>query len=332
MRVGIKNGLATVFIFLFSFYMLGAESFRVHSVTAKQLSEQTTAIQVSLSPGDALYIKVPEENLFLLGAEMKMKIPAAATQINGAIAYAFYGDISPTPHESIIDYSGTQLLIDTLPGRLSYHMKIPFVETPEIQEDPYTEFIPIFFNRPVKDIFFHVYIVMKGVPDTMANAVFDIEVKPIVLNAGLLDLNILYPQVTAGETTEQPFVVFIDEEIIDFKAEPLLLKTGVHHLTVVSDFYRNEVRTFTVGKTQQTNLEIQLRDITPVLAISAPENTRFFMNNVEYTEFTTPFTVQPGSYQLRFVLGDYEVIKTAEIVNGKTYTIDVSFDVNIAEE
>lgn len=327
-----KKFKTVIVILLFVCQFLFAESFRVHKTVTAELTETTAEVNVELGINDALYLILPEESLFLQGIEMEVKIPQMSAQYKGAIAYSLYEDIQPAPDETLIDYSGTRLHIDTFPERLSYHIQIPLKDDYSIETTPYTTMLPILLEEPVKGIFFRVQLVMKGASQELLDATFQIKVKSIFTNEGLFDLAVLYPPELEENQTESSFIVFIDEEPIEFTGEPIILETGAHHLSIASEHFRNEVRTFNIDKAQTTFFEVQLKDIAPLLAISAPANTRFFINSVEYFDFSEPFIIEPGEHQLRFSMGDYEVVRTLEVVNGRTYNIAVLFDVEISEE
>ncbi len=326
-----KIALFLIVIFIFS-HSLYTESFRVRKVVQVKMADETSSESIELGMGEALHIVLPEERIFLQGLEMKISIPASLADYGGAVAYSFYSDVSPSPNADVIDYSATRLLIDTFTNRLTYYLNIPFVQGAQGSKDPYTKNILLPSNVPVDDLFFRVYIAMKGIPDGLWDSSVEIELKPILSNKGLLNLSVLYPSEVAGNEDDYPFIVFIDDDLKEYTNEPMLLNAGMHHVTVSSEFFRNEVRTFTIEKTKLTDVDIQLQDIAPLLAVSAPKNTKFFLDDVEYTDFSQPIKITTGTHHLRFAIGEYEIIRTIEVLNGRTYNIDVSFDLDITEE
>ncbi len=327
-----KAFLFVIIVIAFFSNILYSESFRVRKVITKELSETTNNEVFTLGMGEALHLHLPEERIFMQGIEMKIKIPATVAEYGGAVAYTFYTDIDPSPQETIIDYSGTQLHIDTFSHRVTYNFEIPLSDNAELSNDPYTKVINLPLDSLNKDIFFRVHIVMKGIPDGLWDSSIDVELKPILANKGLLELSVLYPEKTDSLENDFPYIVFIDDALIDGSQDALLLDVGTHHVTVSSEQYRTEVQTFAIEKANTTHVQIQLQDIAPLLAISAPENTIFLLNDVEYSDFSQPIPVTMGTHQLRFSIGEYEVIRTLEVLNGRTYAINVSFDVEITEE
>lgn len=326
-----KKRIAAIF-FLMGICLYGfSESFRVHKTILKTVTEKTKSANAELGINDALVLNLPENSLFLQGIELEIKIPAIAAEYRDAIAYALYTDISPRPAADIIDYSGQRLSIDTFPGRLSCNIRIPLIKNHTMQKNPYTIIMPSLFSKPVKTLFFRLQLVMKGVPRELFDSVFSVTIKPVLIDRGLLDLKILYPE-AQKENEQQKFLVFIDERQIDFPQKTLFLDTGMHRLNIVSDHYRNEVRSFSIEQAKTSSLVIRLQDIIPLLHVSAPQNTRFFMNNTEIKDFSKPIPIEAGTHQLRFSLGDYEVVRVLEAENGRSYNISVAFDVTISEE
>ncbi|WP_428771416.1 hypothetical protein V1L52_05495 [Treponema sp. HNW] len=327
-----KDKRIACFVLVLHMGLLGfAETFRVHKTVMLPITEKNQAARVQLDVNDVLVLTLPEKSLFLQGVELEIKIPPIAAEFPDAIAYALYTDIEPEPSADIIDYSGKRMHIDTFPGRLGCNIKIPLIKEHTIRQNPYTIILPAFFTKPVKTVFFRLQLVMKGVPQELINSVFSIEVKPVLTNQGLLDLQIKYPP-ELKDKDKKEFLVFIDEEPLDLGRSPMLLTTGMHRLNIVSEHYRNEVRSFMIEQAKTSVLEVQLQDIVPLLYLSAPKNTRFFMDNTEIKDYSKPLVVEPGTHQLRFSLGDYEAVRVLQAENGRTYRVSVSFDVSVSEE
>ena len=136
--------------------------------------------------------------------------------------------------------------IATFPGKLRCNIRIPLIKEHTMKENPYTIVMPLLFSKPPKSIFLRFQLVMKGVPPELFDAIYSIDIKPVLTNEGLLSLTVLYP---AGQKKEEhkEFSVFIDEvPRPDAVRNPVLLPVGMHRLNIVSEAYRNEVRSFTI--------------------------------------------------------------------------------------
>ncbi len=319
-------------VFLLCSHFVFTETFRVRGVVIKEFSENSGSQTIDLGMNEALYIQVVDDIQFLQCIELKVTIPAILAEYGGAVAYSFYDNISPTPSERRIDYSATRLHIGTFSNRLTYYIQVPLTNDFEKKDDPYTTTVSLNTEEQLKEFFFRVHIVMKGIPDGLFDSSLKVEIRPVLADKGLLNLSVLYPPEFKGEDIKPPFIIFIDEVMTDFTGDSIPLPVGKHHVTVSSEHYRNEVQTFVIDKAKETHVEIQLQDIAPLLAISAPENTRFYLNDVEYKNFSKPIVVSPGMHQLRFTIGDYEIIRSVEVMNGRTYAINVALDIDVTEE
>jgi archaellum component FlaF (FlaF/FlaG flagellin family) len=125
--------------------------------------------------------------------------------------------------------------------------------------------------------------------------------------------------------------VFIDEQAVELAAGSILLDSGMHHLSVVSDYYRNETRTITVPKAQTLALEVSLTNIAPLIHITAPEGAEVLLDGEKVDLPQKAFTIVPGDHTIKFTLGGYEAIKNIQVINGKTYSVVIAFDVDIIE-
>ena len=110
-----------------------------------------------------------------------------------------------------------------------------------------------------------------------------------------------------------------------------MLDAGVHNISIVSDFYRNELRTVTIEQAKTTSLNIKFRDIAPTVIITAPSNTVIYFDDKEIENTKQQFAVQQGEHKVRFVIGDYEVVKNITAVNGRSYTVDINIDAAVSE-
>lgn len=318
--------------FTCTFAQTVAETFRVHNTIVKSITDQTSITSADLGINDALVLTIAEKTPFLQAIDLQIKIPAPVAEYRNSVAYSLYADVSPAPQQGIIDYSGKRANINTFPDRISCNIRIPLVKNHTMQQSPYTTILPAVFAVPNKTIFFRMQLVMKGVPQELLDSVFHMDIKPVLTNQGLLDLKIVYPDGKKPEQNNRNFSVFIDEQSIPFTGSPMLLEAGAHRLNIQAEQYRSEVRSFAVEQAKTLLLEVKLKDITPMLSLSLPLNTRFFMDGTEVKDYSRPFAVKPGTHQMRFSFGDYELVRTLKVVNGKSYNVSASFDLNVTEE
>ncbi len=319
-------------LFLLLIICAFSEDFRVKEVRTIDWTDETASHTIQLGMMEALYIDLADTRYFMEAIEMEVSLPASVAEHGPAIAYTFYKDVSPYPTSAEIDYSAEKINLDTFMYKRNYHFTIPVSKEYNAKIDPYTTNISLPFNSQLEDIFMRLHIIMKGVPDGLFDSFVTVTLKPVFNNKGLLDLSILYPENSTKNFENYPYLVFIDEEQVEFSGESILLEKGTHHLAVSSDYFRSKVQTFDIGRATVTDISVQLQDIAPLLQITAPKDTVLYLNDTEYVDFINPIEVTPGSHTLQFTVGDYEILKTIDVVNARTYNVRLDFDITVTEE
>jgi hypothetical protein len=319
--------LPIFFLFLASRQSAESESFRVHQLIPVQLQTDMTPAKINAGINDAVCITLPRDMTFVRGIELDVKIPRDIAEWRDTIAYSLYDNIKPVPTEKDIDYTGDRISVATFPGRLSLTISIPLREDSGIKDSPYMVKIPVIPNMSGRFVFFRLQLVMKGIPETLESSLFEITVKPIVNNEGRLRLAVTEPL----PDVTHPYSVYLDDMLFTPLTAGNIVPAGEHHLSVVSDFYRNEVRSFRVDQAKTTRLDITLRDIAPLVRITAPENTLVFFDGTAMEQIKESFVTAPGEHTIKFVIGDYEVVKTINAQNGRSYTVSLSIDASVTE-
>lgn len=315
-------------LLFFSFVLLlHGENFRVYRTHVVDLSDTESNIyKVSAGVSDAVVVKLPRDLLFWQGIAFEVKIPQIVASYTDSVAYSVYKNISPEPKAGVMDYSGQRLGIDTFPPRLSYNIKVPLVTDHKMKASPYSVLLePILENNGL--LFLRLQQVMKGTPAQFFEARFDISVQPVFYDKGMLHIDVVKP-----EGIEGSYNIFIDEkEVFDFQ-RGILLPSGLHHISIVSDAFRNEVRTVNLEKACHTNLVVELKDIAPTIQVIAPENTIVELDGVVLENPSNQIVVTEGEHVVKMIVGNYETIRTVLAQKGKTYTLSLSVDVKIVEE
>ncbi len=112
----------------------------------------------------------------------------------------------------------------------------------------------------------------------------------------------------------------------------IFLESGIHNVTIISEYYRTEVRTIRIDMAKQTELSIRMRSIEPTLIITAPNGIKIYIDDEVCTKIGQEFIIQEGKHKIRFNIGDYEVTRTMTIVKGRTYKANISVDLQVSEE
>ena len=292
---------------IFSFFMFAgiisvqAESFRVSKVHTAVLEQSITSEAVAkLGINDSLAIQLPEDTTFIEGLELKMDIPESVASWMDSVACSVYANIKPTPSPSQIDYSGTRAFVSTLPGKLSWVLQIPTKKVNSIKSNKYTTKADTIIEPQNNIVFIRLQPVMKGVPEETLNAVIPITVKPIISNKGCLVLKL-----KSADNQIFPCTVYIDDIPSDFtQSNKTTLEAGVHNISIISEAYRNEVRTVRIDQAKTTELEVDLKSIEPTLLITAPEGTLVTLDDVPCTSIGTEFAISEGEHKIKCSIGD----------------------------
>ena len=355
-----KKIFLLITVVFFSLSAFSYENFRVHKTVIADMTDEVSPVKAVLEVNDALVIKVPKEPVFLQGLSLEVKIPPEVAEFRDSVAYFLYTDVKPQPTEKTIDYQGNRIFINTFPTRLSCNLLIPLGDSVELKETPYSTVLPPAMSDKSGYVFFRLQLVMKGTPVNIWDSSFVIDIKPILADKGALDLTVLAPELHSKETTSHDseqnenlenessevskiensiinlegtglYTLYIDNELPTYTDKKIILPTGQHHLSIVSDMYRSEVRTVVIEQAQTTKLEVVLKDVTPLVEVVAPEGIQVFLDSDEVHNWQEPFNVSEGNHLLRFVLGGYEKIQSFEAFNGKTYKFSLNLDVNVIE-
>lgn len=342
-----KKKVFVFFLMFLSLVSFAKDMFRVHETQYVEMEDEGQSLKARLAVNDMLVVKLPQTRRFLQGLALEIKIPKAVADYRDAVAFYVYRNVSPIPTKNTIDYSGDRVFLSTFPGRLSYNFQIPLMQNHSLKETPYTALLPEVIDPSEGYVYFRLQLVMKGTPLAVLEAEFDIEVQPIFVDMGMLHLRLLPPNPNAlqkipGEgrkgditpdntITKQTYSLFIDEKPVELIDNTILLKPGLHHLSLVSNNFRNELRSFSIEKGKATNLSIQLEENEASLQLFVPESVEVSFNDIVLTNFTKPYQIDEGEHVLRFVLDGYEVIKTLTVLKGKSYVITTNLDYVIEE-
>lgn len=316
-----------VFAFLLLTACTFAEDFRVHKTNLLGAETEGKNQSVSVGINDSVILALPQDMTFVQGLEITIKVPKIVTEWRDSVAWSLYEDISPVPSEKRIDYSEKRVFVGTFANRLSQIIKIPLSEDSDIKEDAYSQFIKISDAQKQGFIFLRFQLAMKGAGDELTNAKISVSAKPILKNKGRLVI-----QAEPPEGTElKPFTTFVDGTNVNPEGG-ILLDTGSHDVSIVSDFYRNELRTVTIEKAKTENLHILFRDITPMIRLFVPQGSLVFIDETPVENYEMLIPTVPGDHTIKIVVGNYEIVKTLKAANGINYNVSVSMDAVVSEE
>lgn len=323
--------------FFFAPFILSAETFRVGQCHIVNLKEETDFSAVKkLGLNDSIAIYLPEERLFLEGIEIKMDIPEETAMWRDCCGAYVYDGIRPAPSEQQIDFTGNKIFFGVLPGKLSWVLQIPLTQNASFKTNQYTKTIEKIPSAQGNFVFVRLQQVMKGVPDEVMNSKITFNVRPILSDKGLVTIGFEYPQSeNQSETEEIPNItVFVDNAPYSQQAvaEGLLLTSGIHNVSVISENYRTEVRKVRIDQAKKSELLIELKSIEPTVIITAPEGAIVYLDDQLFESLNKEFVLTEGDHKVRCVIGDYEIVRTLSVSKGRTYKVNLTVDLQISED
>jgi hypothetical protein len=329
-------------------FLAGAETFAVRTFHAVTM-DATGPVKAVLQLGDALRIVLPTERAHLQSIEVELKVPAIVAAAKEPMAINFYdavtmvipvtmpsgtaeGDV-PLPEITATNITLRGRLLHTAPfaNRVGVNLAVPYGGF-VLPATPYAQVVPVTADEATTALL--VYLPKPAASATvtpeMLDALLYVTVQPRMEDRGFLDLTLRFPP----EKGAMPYSLYVDEKPTTEGRIPL--ESGVHHLSLVSDFFRNEMRTFTIERGKASRLEIELRDISPTVLVIAPDNVDVVFDDRPLLPGspgtgTTPLLVTPGDHVLRVVINGYELLRTFHVENGRTYKIAIRLDLDIQE-
>ena len=331
-----------------------AEQFRVARLHTVNISEDVNSeAEAALELNDALAIFLPESRTFIEGIEIKMSIPEETALWRDCCACIIYDSVNPSPATAQIDFSGNKIFFEVLPGKLSWYLQIPITDTKQFKTNQYTTRLDKRPDISGNYIFLRLQQVMKGVPDSVLDSKIKMHIKPVLSDKGILNLDIQEAELQLQDKKEEPqaqeqaseseesendsetepfYTVFIDDNPIQDAFDSILLNTGIHTVSVISESYRTEVRTVRIEQAKKSDLSIQLKSIEPTLIITAPEGTKIQLDGEDFSETGKEIIISEGEHKVTFIIGDYEIIRSISAIKGKTYKANLAVDLQISEE
>lgn len=329
-RSRIKQILFSSFLILQGVAALNGETFRVsklHTVEITQEPSFETTVRLGINESVAIFL--PEDKTFLEGIELKMEIPEAIASWMDSVACSVYDNVKPRPSTSVIDYSATRLYVRTLPNKLSWILQIPLKEKNSLKASNYITKMENIPNLDQNVVFVRLQPVMKGVPEETYKSIVPVTIRPVLANKGQLELDLQ----SYDNNSLQNCSVYVDDANIPYSASQnkVLLETGVHNVTIISEAYRTEVRTVRIDQAKKTVLTVEMKSIEPTLLITAPEGTVVTFDEEPCSMINKEFVITEGEHKIRFSIGDYEIIRSISAVKGKTYSANFTLDLEITE-
>ena len=144
----------TVFLFIVLSISVSAENFRVARLSVIDIPSDYSPVTVNVGINEGLCLNLPEDKTFIKGYEIEIKIPKIVATYRDSVIYSFYSDISPEPKTTVIDYSGTKVMNDTIPPRLSINLQTFLKSEAQSKGSPYSTLLPFTVSENQKNLTF----------------------------------------------------------------------------------------------------------------------------------------------------------------------------------
>jgi hypothetical protein len=303
------------------------ESFRTVVEGAFEVTAVPQDVSVSIGINSAVIINIGADARFLRGIELEITAPQNWLPYRGSLVMMVYNNINPQTASGITDMVGNRIAFEPLPSRLRINYHIPIRAQHGLRTTT-TVSVPSAVAQPATfPIMLRLMQVAKGLPDEFERIRFNITARPILSDEGAVRLVPRFPP----QLRNRPFTVLINDNVVTNISEQIVLREGENHLVVLSDDYRNISSRFVVERARVTDLIIDLQDPTPIIIFEGPQNAQIFLNNNPVRN-REPVAVEPGTHEVRFIVGDYTVIRPLNVQRGKTYRVALAVDLTILEE
>ena len=302
-------------------------SFRTNVEGTLEVSPESAENSLSIGINSSALIKLGDNARFLRGIELEITAPQSWLQYRGALVMTMYNNLNTQYITDMSELTGNRIANEVLPTRLRIIYHIPIRAQHGLRNSTSISVPTGVVQQFSFPLMFRLMQLSKGLPDEFENMRFRLAARPILNDEGAVRIIPRFPP----QVPNRPFIVLINDNVISNISEEIMLKEGENHLVVLSDDYRNMSSRFIVERARVTDLIINLQDPTPVLVFEAPQNAQVFLNNSLVLNRDS-VSVDPGSHEVRFIVGDYTIIRTLNVQRGKTYRVALLVDLTIQEE
>jgi hypothetical protein len=279
---------------------------------------------VMITPGKLLAITADDLSM-LEGLQISIKPASSLLRFRDSFAVFVYKQVSPFPAEEVFVYNGNKLTFDLLPTVQEVFLEIPFVENHSFVRSVDTVQITQQIDEQDFPLLFTIQPIMKGLPDSIIDAEIEITLNPVQGKFGTVNLVI-----EKEDDVNEPYDLFIDNQIVTSVDKPLILSSGVHTIKVLSNAYRAYSQNIAVSTGEEIQVEIELEVLYPKFIFELPDSANTFVDG-ELINTSEDLDLQPGEHVLLIEFGDYSLSRTIRSEFGKEYQIKLSFELEIAE-
>lgn len=274
------------------------------------------------------------ENPLAESVRVILELPRGFLRYRDSFSISIYGSYRPGSGKGTQSLSGTLLYQDTLPSFGRIAVQIPLQDG---AESPGGAGV-ISLNRTISEAIFPLAIqivpVMKGLPSELVYSEIGISTELLLEDAGFLELqvqdgsgNSLMHLLSSG-TSKINGTTIAPETL----GRPCKLPVGLHNLQLEIPGYAAENSSFSISRGETSRLYQTLKPLLGNYRIQAPQGTQLFIDGERVPSqggSTLSGELEPGEHLLLFQFGDYQLSRKLAVQGGKSYNIELFFDIRV---
>jgi hypothetical protein len=315
-----KNTALFLAVFLGMLSGMSAETLKGHFAGTIALdARRNEAAGMALLENQIALVEADGDLRFFRGLEFELTVPQHL--IAAGYTVLFYAELKERVENE--EWEARPLYTETVNGKHTAVFQIPFRPNAGLRRTPYITLLPELPGGETA-----LPLMLRVVRAGEEGGQVFVTTRLIPGDEGAARIALRYPQLLR----DRPVSVLIDDEVVNDLGALHILREGEHQLLVVSEDYRTESRRFLIERGKISDITVTLKDTTPVLLFEAPDRALIFINNRRIVNPDAPYPIAPGTYDIRIQVSDYTIIKTVQVLKGKTYRIAFTIDLSVSED
>ncbi len=299
-----------------------SERIRGNTVDITDLSRNSeTSRESDLIIEQFLGITPGNKSDFLEGIELAVRVPADLQEYGDSFILIVYGNITPQLSEGMRNYQGIEIGHQILSSRTRQYIELP------LNSSNTTSPVSEWSTLSIEDFPLMITILpmSKGVPAIVDSTPFQLKITPKWKNLGSVEF-------TSEVESLEGMELWIDDDMVEYMGQKLLLPVGIHTLTARLGGYEEINQSFAVQQADAGRLELQFQPEAPRVSFAAPDGTSIFYDGEKIVlPLESPLITGKGEHTVVFKLGNYQISRQFTAISGKDYEISLFLDILIGE-
>jgi len=321
---------------LISVYPENVRGLIVDEAYIQTVSGYEQTLEIALEEAAAIYIDGNSQ--FLTALQMELILSSTMKEYSDSFGIAVYKRVNPQPQKGLIFFKAERVFFHYLPYQNRIYINLPLSQS-AINDTASSGYFTLEEPLIMEDFPLIVSMIplMKGIPGSVIDNKFYLNIKPILMKAGSLKVEIALPAgsrtADTTQTADEIFQLYIDGQKI---IEPFFLpeiESGIHRLKISSTLFQEINGTFTIEPAQEKVLQFELQESKSFLNITMPRGAEIYLDGDKLSQQqVNSLSLSEGSHTVIIKIGDYSISKKISIVAGKNYNLSVIIDIIIEED